>query len=670
MKKRVKGILLATFLVCFSCSFVSYGMEQKAVENIENEESTDGELKIEEQMDNQEVIKPEVENETETMPTHVGWYVNENGDIYYYNQDGSLYYGWRYESGKWYYLDGTNVDNPGSMATDTIVKVGAQYYCFNKDGVMQSMGWILRPEGWYYANADGSLVLGWRYINGVWYYLDGNNTEHPGLMADNCVKNIGGSNFYFAAGGAMRTGWLLYPEGWYYADGSGAQAIGWRYINGVWYYLDGNNTEHPGLMVDNCVKNIGGSNFYFAAGGAMRTGWLLYPEGWYYADSSGAQAIGWRYIHNTWYYFDGNNEQYPGLMVENCVKDIQGYKYHFSAGGAMQFGWLRYPEGWYYANTSGAQAIGWQRIGNAWYYFDGNNEEYPGLMVSDCTKEINGNAYIFNASGAMREGWYYDNGDWYYYDHSGLIASGWRAVNGYWYFMDPDNDNKMVNYGWKLFGNYWYFFHNSGAMATNWLAIGGNWYFLSSDGAMKTGWQNVGGTWYYMYTANDSRGGSEGVMARNCYIDGYYLSANGAMLSPEAARLVLRAQPYSSRTGYLILVDRAACRTTIFAGSAGAWNLLYDWQCAPGKPSTPTVGGEFTVGSKGYYFDSGNARCYWYTQFYGDYLFHSVLYSKYNGRLMDGRVGMQLSHGCVRLPIEKAKWIYDNIPTGTKVVVF
>ncbi len=604
MKKRVKGILLATFLVCFSCSFVSYGMEQKAVENIENEESTDGELKIEKQTNNQEVIIPEVENETETMPTHVGWYVNENGDTYYYNQDGSLYYGWRYESGKWYYLDGTNVDNPGSMAADTIVKVGTQYYCFNKDGVMQSMGWILRPEGWYYANADGSLVLGWRNINGVWYYLDGNNTEHPGLMADNCVKNIGGSNFYFAAGGAMRTGWLLYPEGWYYADGSGAQAIGWRYINGVWYYLDGNDTEHPGLMVDNCVKNIGGSNFYFAAGGAMRTGWLLYPEGWYYADGSGAQAIGWRYINGAWYYLNGDNAEYPGLMVDNCIF------------------------------------------------------------------EIGGNTYKFKSGGAMYKGWYYDGDNWYYYDHSGLMASGWRAINGYWYFMDPDNDNKMVNCGWKLFGNYWYFFHNSGAMATNWLAVGGNWYFLSSDGAMKTGWQNVGGTWYYMYTANDSHGGSEGVMARNCYIDGYYLSANGAMLSPEAARLVLRAQPYSSRTGYLILVDRAACRTTIFAGSAGAWNLLYDWQCAPGKPSTPTVGGEFTVGSKGYYFDSGNARCYWYTQFYGDYLFHSVLYSKYNGRLMDGRVGMQLSHGCVRLPIEKAKWIYDNIPTGTKVVVF
>ena len=33
---------------------------------------------------------------------------------------------------------------------------------------------------------------------------------------------------------------------------------------------------------------------------------------------------------------------------------------------------------------------------------------------------------------------------------------------------------------------------------------------------------------------------------------------------------------------------------------------------------------------------------------------------------MDGRVGIPLSHGCVRLQIDNAKWIYDNIPRGTK----
>lgn len=37
---------------------------------------------------------------------------------------------------------------------------------------------------------------------------------------------------------------------------------------------------------------------------------------------------------------------------------------------------------------------------------------------------------------------------------------------------------------------------------------------------------------------------------------------------------------------------------------------------------------------------------------------------------MDGRLGMPLSHGCVRLNINNAKWIYDTIPTGSTVVVY
>ena len=111
------------------------------------------------------------------------------------------------------------------------------------------------------------------------------------------------------------------------------------------------------------------------------------------------------------------------------------------------------------------------------------------------------------------------------------------------------------------------------------------------------------------------------------------------MMSAEQYNMYLRAQMYGSSTGYLILVDRAACRVGVFSGRAGAWNMVYFWACAPGMAATPTVGGEFTVQGKGYYFDSGSSRCYWYTQFYGNYLFHSVLYSKYTGGLVDGRVG-------------------------------
>lgn len=131
----------------------------------------------------------------------------------------------------------------------------------------------------------------------------------------------------------------------------------------------------------------------------------------------------------------------------------------------------------------------------------------------------------------------------------------------------------------------------------------------------------------------------------------------------------IRANMYSSPTGYLTLVNRSTHKVAIFQGSQGSWSCVKYWDCADGKASTPTVTGVFHVGSRGYYFDSGSARCYWWTQFYGNYLFHSVLYT-HSGQLMDGRVGIALSHGCVRLKIENAKWIYDNIPRGTTVVVY
>lgn len=132
----------------------------------------------------------------------------------------------------------------------------------------------------------------------------------------------------------------------------------------------------------------------------------------------------------------------------------------------------------------------------------------------------------------------------------------------------------------------------------------------------------------------------------------------------------MRANLYSSATPYIVLVDRSSHKVGVFQGWKGNWNNIAFWDCSDGAPSTPTVEGVFRVGSRGYYFDSGNARCYWYTQFYGDYLFHSVLYNKYTGNLSDGRLGMALSHGCVRLDINNAKWIYDNIPSGTTVVVY
>ena len=469
----------------------------------------------------------------------------------------------------------------------------------------------------------------------------------------------------------LTPGWFLKEGDWYYYDLNGTRASGWRYIGNVWYYFNGDNISKPGVMSKSTHQLINGNMFVFDASGAMQTGWILEPEGWYYADGSGALANGWRYVNGAWYYLDGSNTEHPYLMLNNTKKTIAGCDYYFANGGAMRTGWILEPEGWYYAREYGT-IKGWLYLGNLWYYLDGNNEEYPGLMVSGQDKVIAGEKYSFNPNGDMRAGWYMSNsGEWYYYDnYSGQICSGWKYVNNNWYYLDPQDNNKMIPGGWKKFDNGYYLFNSDGSMVTNWSYVNGNWYYFSSDGLMRTGWQWIGNKWYYFYYENDSHGGVYGAMARATSIDGWQLQTDGSMLTDKQAEMSQMAQAYNSNTNYLILVDRAACKVAVYAGRFGAWNNIMYWDCAPGKASTPTVSGTFTVQGKGYYFDSGSARCYWYTQFYGNYLVHSVLYSKYNGSLMDGRVGVPLSHGCVRLQIDNAKWIYDNIPRGTKVVIY
>ena len=63
------------------------------------------------------------------------------------------------------------------------------------------------------------------------------------------------------------------------------------------------------------------------------------------------------------------------------------------------------------------------------------------------------------------------------------------------------------------------------------------------------------------------------------------------------------------------------------------------------------------------------------TRITGSILFHSVWYYK-NGQSNTlsykeyNKLGTTCSHGCVRLNVEGAKWIYDNCPLNTKVIIF
>ncbi|MCM0646951.1 L,D-transpeptidase family protein [Clostridium swellfunianum] len=125
---------------------------------------------------------------------------------------------------------------------------------------------------------------------------------------------------------------------------------------------------------------------------------------------------------------------------------------------------------------------------------------------------------------------------------------------------------------------------------------------------------------------------------------------------------------FPSKTKYLIWIDIPKQRVNIFTGSNKNWKLLKSMVCSTGKSYTPTIKGNFEVGVKGSYFIAdGGARCKWYTQIKGNYLFHSVLYDNKGERIIDSTLGVPASHGCVRLATENAKFIYDNIPAGTAI---
>ena len=316
-----------------------------------------------------------------------------------------------------------------------------------------------------------------------------------------------------------------------------------------------------------------------------------------------------------------------------------------------------------YTNV-GKNANGW------WYVKNGQVDfSYTGVKSNE-----NGSWRIFrgkvdfNCNDIVKseDGWWYVRGGKVDFGHSGVdknVNGWWRIVNGK---VDFNCNSVEKNYlGW------WYIRGGKVDFGYTGVAKNANGWWKIDNGKVNFGFNGIGvnnnGAWYirggkvdFGYNGNIKWNGTD------CYV------ANGKVtMSGVSVQISSRAAYASSDTNWLIVTDTSACKVAIFAGSKGNWSTVKYISCSPGKPSTPTVKGEFKVTGRGLSFGKPSYDCWYYTQFYGDYLFHSVIYNKGSKTsIQDGRLGMQLSHGCVRLALSEAKWIHDNIPNGTKVIVF
>ena len=92
---------------------------------------------------------------------------------------------------------------------------------------------------------------------------------------------------------------------------------------------------------------------------------------------------------------------------------------------------------------------------------------------------------------------------------------------------------------------------------------------------------------------------------------------------------------------------------------------------------TPTPLGTFKMGGpcgRWYFFKKFDCWAQYASRIVGGILFHSVIYSEKDEATLRkstvNALGTRASHGCVRLSVENAEWIYRNIAAGTTCRIY
>lgn len=145
------------------------------------------------------------------------------------------------------------------------------------------------------------------------------------------------------------------------------------------------------------------------------------------------------------------------------------------------------------------------------------------------------------------------------------------------------------------------------------------------------------------------------------------------------ARLFSADAPVSQNPAlqYYLTISVSEQRVYVYAFEDGAYTeLVKTMVCSTGMDATPTPAGEFVSGgptSKWCYFPNYGCWTQYATHIDGSIYFHAPLYEKADERTLRVNsvtsLGQKASHGCVRLSLEDAKWVYDHCKAGTRVEV-
>ena len=240
-----------------------------------------------------------------------------------------------------------------------------------------------------------------------------------------------------------------------------------------------------------------------------------------------------------------------------------------------------------------------------------------------------------------------------------------------WYFDTP-----ILRKGWhKESGGYRYY-DSAGNLLRNTFIEDGK-YYVDSNGYAYTGWKKYG-SYYYYYKGRD---GQEKTDSRPYLISLFGATSRGGQTCPN--------------TTYRLVVDNAApCIVTVYTrypGTSG-WNLpVFSFLCSPGVGGSYVTDygerltrnkyrwkdlmgpsyGQYATELLAYTYPAGNDSYMTWTN-NGEY-FHSVACPAPNNANLDPNtynlLGTRQSHGCVRVCVRYAYWLYTFCDSNTTCYV-
>ena len=135
--------------------------------------------------------------------------------------------------------------------------------------------------------------------------------------------------------------------------------------------------------------------------------------------------------------------------------------------------------------------------------------------------------------------------------------------------------------------------------------------------------------------------------------------------SKEQAEHWVNSQGFGSETNFLYWANKYGQRAYIFTGSKGHWAQIKTYKVGTGNikygdGSDQGVGFQWKIYDKKKVFDGPQAKQYW-----------NMHYSSPGGNsIHKGPYGKPSTHGCIAMGETAVKWVFNNVPIGSRVIVF